>query len=435
MQISVRGSALVLYALVLGACTPAAVILPTPTVPAVATASPLPPTTTALPTFPAETPTPAGPVGSAARPLRVRIIQSDVTAAERLQPILEAAAADAGVAVTVAITTADAAYALAQDPSTAAKTDVYVGNQYDLTQLQRSGAVASGQPAAPSDTYPFVGDFTAVFPAHAVYPFAGQNYLLSIANADLLAALPASTDEWFQIDPNTRGRTRYDVAYAWGEGRWFDAVVRAQANQSATDEATPPADALTAALTEWQALRRLGPRDVTSYQEATVDFVNWRVPYTLDTDAALRRYQVYSQTLTLAYAAPPQLSLSGTPLNPPIDVVSVIVAASADPAVGSVAAQFASALLRPAQQVRIVNELYWLPVSAQTYAQIDITKNPESAVLAVLAPAYRVQRYTPRLICRWDAYEQVLPGVLLRETDVDSAVSALESLLDACGKP
>lgn len=398
------------------------------------TATPLPPTATAV-VAPTPLPTSTAPLGSADQPLRVRIIQSDTQSTAVVVDIISTAAAAAGIAVEVSSATADAAYALAQDPQLASSADAYLGTSYDIAQLLTIGAVAAGVPAAPASAYPFVQQTVQDAANQAVYPVAGRNYLIAMANADLLGVLPGSTDEWFQIDPNTTGRTRYDVAYAWAEGRWFDAFLAGLDPALSNPNHAPTADVLEQALTELQALRRLGPRDVTSYQEATVDFVNWRVPYTLDTDTAIRRYHTYSQTLSLTFAPPPIVSLSGQLLEPPIDTVALIGAAAQRPGAAPVVAQLAAALQQPATQLEFARSLSWIPIEPAVYSQIDITQNPEASVLLLRAPAYRAQRYDPTIICRWDAYEAVLPGVLLRENRVADVVEPLITAVTACQTP
>jgi hypothetical protein len=45
------------------------------------------------------------------------------------------------------------------------------------------------------------------------------------------------------------------------------------------------------------------------------------------------------------------------------------------------------------------------------------------------------QVYTPALICRWDAYESILPFVLLREMRIDDGVRAMMLAIEACYTP
>jgi hypothetical protein len=185
-------------------------------------------------------------------------------------------------------------------------------------------------------------------------------------------------------------------------------------------------------LTTYTSLRTLGPRDATSYQESIVDFINWRVPYTLDGDAAIRRYAVYSPTLTLSYALPPVYAVAGLPLQPPVDVVSFIRSVHERPGAREAYNTLLNALRdRPAQQ-QMLTDLRWIPLSAQIFYGADSEAYPEAAILAAIAPQLSAQVYTPTLICRWDAYESILPFVLLREMRIENGVSAIRSAIEAC---
>jgi hypothetical protein len=49
-------------------------------------------------------------------------------------------------------------------------------------------------------------------------------------------------------------------------------------------------------------LRTRQRRDATTDLESTTDFVNWRVPFTIDGDAAIRRYERHPDQLTVHFA-------------------------------------------------------------------------------------------------------------------------------------
>ena len=89
---------------------------------------------------------------------------------------------------------------------------------------------------------------------------------------------------------------------------------------------------------------------------------------------------------------------------------------------------------RPAQQ-QMLTALRWIPLSAQTFVGVDSAIYPEVTILAAIAPQLAAQTYTPALICRWDAYESILPFVLLREMRVEEGVSAIRRTIEACYTP
>ena len=414
--------------------------LPTQLVPIVATATVTPsvtpvPTSTATPI--AVVPTAVMPRGTAQNPLRIRIIQSDLNSSEILQKIIEQSAQEEGISVQVDIHSADGAYALADTQDPAVAVDGWIGTDYDVAQLAQQNAIATDVVSSSPMMYPFVQDSLANHAQYAVYPIAAKNYLIGIANADLLPELPLSTADMMTIDRRTQGRSRYDMAFAWAEGRWFDPLVAAlDPAATVTSPVQPPrADALQQALTSLTEIRTLGPREATSYQEAVTDFVNWRVQYTLDGDAALRRYEQYSQTLTLAFAPPPLYSITETPINPPVDVVSLIAAPSSDTTTLQALQTLRTTLQGSTTQGAFVTQLYWVPIAPQTYTQIDITNNPTSGILRTIAPTFRAQSYSAATLCRWDAYEAVLPFVLLREQSIAAGVDALSTALQDCLAP
>jgi hypothetical protein len=413
-----------------------------PNLPTANTATPtvtilVPPT--ALPTATQSPVTPIAVVakGSPENPFRIRIIQSDLNSSTILKEIIEEAAQQMGIALLVDVHSADGAYALAQMQDTAVSVDAWIGTDYDVAQLDQYNAIAPGNAAATPQMFPFVAESIATHPQLAVYPLAAKNYLIGISNAELLPELPESTASLMTIDRRTLGRTRYDMAFAWAEGRWFDALVTLLDPAATIPAPTQPPnpEALQQALTSLTELRTLGPREATSYQEAVTDFVNWRVQFTLDGDAAIRRYEQYSQTLSLAYAPAPLYSITETPLSPPIDVVSIILAPSADVPSSAQLSEFITFLQSNTVQAALITRLHWVPLTPHVFSQIDITNNPANTVVQSIAPTLRAQSYSAATLCRWDAYEAVLPFVLLREQSVAAGEAAMSNAIQACLQP
>ncbi len=398
------------------------------------TATPVP---TPIAVVAVPTGTPQGVTGSAANPLRIRIIQSDLNSDASLKRIIEEASERADVPVNVDVHTADGAYALAQDAELSQSFDAWIGTEYDVAQLRLGNSIATDVVPIDEAMYGYARQVIGQHPQLAIHPLAARNYLIGMGNTDLLQPIPISTEEILRIGRNTRGRTRYDMAFAWAEGRWFDAFVALiePATTSTIASQPPSEETLRQVLGTYTSLRTLGPRAATSYQESIVDFINWRVPYTLDGDAAIRRYAVYSPTLTLSFALPPVYSAVGMPINPPVDVVSFIRAANERPGARDAFNTLLNTLRdRPAQQ-QLLTALRWIPLSAQAFNGVDTATYPEVTILAAIAPQISAQAYTPALICRWDAYESILPFVLLREMRVEEGVSAMRRAIEACYTP
>jgi len=424
--------------LFVGACTAplARVEQPTQTVTPLRTET-YTPVPTPIAVVPVPTSTPQGVAGSEDNPLRIRIIQSDLNSDASLKRIIEEASERANMRVDVDVHSADGAYALAQDAELSQSVDAWIGTEYDGAQLRLSNSIATDVVTIDESMYGYARQVIAQHPQLAIHPLAARNYLIGMGNTDLLQPIPITTEEILRIERNTRGRTRYDMAFAWAEGRWFDAFVALiEPVTTSTIASQPPSeDTLRQVLGTYTSLRTLGPREATSYQESIVDFVNWRVPYTLDCDAAIRRYAVYSATLTLSYALPPVYTAVGLPVNPPVDVVSFIRAANERPGARDAFNTLLNVLReRPAQQ-QMLMALRWIPLSAQAFDGVDVATYPEVTILAAISPQLSAQAYTPALICRWDAYESILPFVLLREMRVEEGVSAMRRAIEACYTP
>jgi len=369
--------------------------------------------------------------------LRIRIIQSDLNSDASLKRLIKEASQRVNVRVNVDVHTADGSYALAQDAELSQSVDAWIGTEYDVAQLRLSNSIATDVVPSDDAMFSFARQVIAQHPQLAVHPLAARNYLIGMGNTDLLQPIPISTEEILRIERNTRGRTRYDMAFAWAEGRWFDAFVALiEPAATSTIASQPPSeDTLRQVLGTYTSLRTLGPRDATSYQESIVDFINWRVPYTLDGDAAIRRYAVYSPTLTLSYALPPVYTAVGLPLNPPVDVVSFIRSTNERPGARDAFITLLNALRdRPAQQ-QMLTALRWIPLATQTFVGVDSETYPVVTILAAIAPQLSAQAYPPALICRWDAYESILPFVLLREMRIDDGVRSMQRAIEACYTP
>jgi len=420
--------------LVLLACASPLAPQATPTLPA--TATPLPASATPVPSATAIAATATALPASAQRPLHFQIINADAMDATPLVQIIERNAAMLGIDVLVSVRSPDGVYALVQAGLHDETVDAWIGHEYDVTQLQALGAIA--QTPAPPLTVPHAPLFDeAVQPytAQAVVPLAARNYLVSIVNTELLASAPLSTADMMGIGSRQLGRTRYRMAYSWPEGRWFATMLdKIGATQTFTDSASLlDSDLATIALQSLTELRTLGPREATTYVEATTDFIWYRVPYTLDTDVAIRRYEVYSDTLPISVAPPPIYTASGTSFLAPVDVVYGITTAWVRTDKEADLNRLLAQLQSPSAQADIVTQLRWLPVN--TDAAGLLRDDPVWPALQSFLMDVRPQRYDALTICRWDVYESILPFVLLGDMRVSQGVESINARLPQCAEP
>jgi len=401
----------------------------TPTIPPTATlpATPIPATATVAPVLTATAvPLPAT--------LQVRLIQSDNNSPQPLIDVLTQTAALQQLSVSVDARSPDGTYALASTTAAADRVDVWLGTEYDLQQLIKLGVVAANAPPIAVDHYVMYDRAIAHNAQYMVMPIAARNYLVSIANSDLLAAIPDTTTDVMGINNQITGRVRYKMAFSWADGRWFQMLLDqlgASAVLTDTGSILPDEMGLTA-LQSLLDLRSLGPRDATTYVEATTDFVNWRVPYTIDGDAAIRRYERHPDQLAVKYAPTPLYSASGQRLLPPVDVVYAIIPQAIPPERQAQVIQLIQALQALPAQTALVRTMRWVPLNRGVASSGAL---PDDALFAVLAP--QIDSMTPQFyddvtICRWDAYEAVLPMVLLRDIPLQNGIDAINNGLRKC---
>lgn len=363
--------------------------------------------------------------------LRVRVIAADVASYAPVVDIIEQAAQEIDIDVVVDVRSPDGALTLQQGYFADDIVDMWVAGANDTWQLAQVSAVSNAPITTDVPSYPFVAQASRNDSGRGVAPIAAQNYLISIYNTEILSSAPATTNQLLSM-PGLLLRPRYRMAYPWAEGRWFDSMMQeVQATTVVSDGVqTINLDAATTAMQTLVDLRDLGPRDVTSYLEATTDFLYSRVPYTLDGDAALRRYQVFSDTLLLDYALPPVISASNSVWLPPVDVVYAVVPTGIDADRRAQVLQLVQQLQRREAQDAFYEQMRWIPIRNDI-----LPSKPDDRLAGVLDQVGQLadaQLYDDATICRWDSYEQVLPFALLNIWKVSATVDTLKELIEAC---
>jgi hypothetical protein len=94
--------------------------------------------------------------------------------------------------------------------------------------------------------------------------------------------------------------------------------------------------------------------------------------------------------------------------------------------------QLIQALQAVPAQTELVRTMRWIPLNRGVASSGAL---PDDALFAVLAP--QIESMTPQFyddvtICRWDAYEAVLPLVLLRDISLQNGVEAINNGLRKC---
>ncbi|MBM4412335.1 MAG: extracellular solute-binding protein [Chloroflexi bacterium] len=365
------------------------------------------------------------------RPLKIRIIAPDTSTYTQMVEIIGTSAMNSDIDVDVDVRSPDGALALQQGVLPDDRVDVWIANSYDLWQLVQINAVSRRSIASDVPMYASLEQRKAFHDMYGIAPIALNNYFIGIYNTDILTQAPTSLTQ-LQNMPGLVIRPRYRVAHAWAEGRWFDAMM----NQfDATSVLTNGIQAIDtestiAAMQTLVDLRALGPRDVTSYAESTTDFYNSRVPFTLDGDAALRRYNVISDSLILDYTLPPLIESTDSSWLPAVDVVYAIIPENVQDERREQAVELIRSLRTRDVQQAIFQSMRMIPVRNDVLSQL--TDDRLATVLHEVAQQADVQWYDDATVCRWDAYEQVLPFALLKIWRVPVAVESLAELVAAC---
>lgn len=382
------------------------------------------PTVTTIPTL---TVTPA-PVDTT---IRVRIVAADRNSYAPVIDIIERAAQTIDLDVAVDIRSPDGTLVLQQGYLANDRIDVWIASAADTWQLGRVGAISSAPITTDVPSYSFVAQLNRDMVVGGIAPIAAHNYFISIYNTEILSSVPTTTNQ-VQSMPGLLLRPRYRMAFPWAEGRWFDAMMQAVQATSVISDGVQSidADAATSAMQTLVDLRTLGPRDATSYIESTTDFLNSRVPYTIDGDAALRRYAVLSDTLLLDYALPPVLSVSDTLWLPPIDMVYAVLPANIDGDRRAQVLLLIQQLQRRDAQNYLYEEMRWIPIRNDVLSAKSDDRL--AAVLDQVGQLADAQVYDDATICRWDSYEQVLPFALLKIWRIPVAVEALQKQVETC---
>lgn len=405
--------------------SPTATLLPT----VVATHTPVPVATATVAAL-----TPTVEVVANEGPLQIRLIHDSSNTPQPMVDIITSTAKLAQLDVVVDVRSPDGSYALATLTELQTTPDVWIGSEYDLQQLIRLRVVATDTTALQVAHFPYLDDAIVRNQGYAVHPIGLRNYLVSIGNSQFLDSLPETTADLMSIGTGIRGRVRYKMAYSWPEGRWFAMMLDqlgAQAVLTQTNSLLPESMLVTA-LTSLDEMRTLGPRDATTYVEATSDFINWYVPFSIDGDGAIRRYEKYAEDVPLRFAPPPTYSASGQRLMPAVDVVYAIIPKSLSPQRRRDVESLIRGLQASEAQVTMFTNMRWIPINRGVIESGVLAVDPLYLALEPLIPSLTTQAYDEATICRWDAYEQILPLVLLNTIRVPAGATAINTALQAC---
>ena len=433
---------LVLLCLVLSGCSSTAPAIPTapaqpqPSTLRASTRPPFTATATALSATPLPLTTPAAAVTAKVHTgLHIWVVSGEEQR-EPLLRLLNAAAAQAGVAVTLIPTSPDSL-----TMSTVAGTDAQFelpdliwGNEDDLFILQRAGLI---QP--PDDGL----DDTLFLPATLTgaraegkrwgTPIAARGALFLLYNRKLVAAAPTTSDELIVRTREATTGERFGIVSAWVEGRWLEAWLRGAGTGSLSAASlsldTP---AMVRALDLLKELRNSGPPPPSTYSEGARLFREGKVAFAIDGDWSLARYRNYTETLDLGIAPLPRFSATGQPAVGPLGGLYLMQSTGLTGEASIQARLLARSLTGEAMQLRLARDLAVLPAQRALLGSSVISNDPAlsaAARYAELAPGIPP---LAQLRCAWTASEIMLPYLFLDEMDAQQTAKRLQEQAETC---
>jgi arabinogalactan oligomer/maltooligosaccharide transport system substrate-binding protein len=417
------GLCLVVLSSVLLGCMPPWAAAPTPTPP--------PPTpteqATSVPSSPVPTEEPAVTLLPASTPLPEELVlwvALDTPFSEQLQQIIAELNVQHRLAIMVTIKTTDALQADLQAALAAhlPLPDLVMASQDDLGILARQQFI---QPAPDgldmANVLPALLDGASMDGQRWGTPIAANGSLYLFYNRKLVGQAPASSDGLIVAARDQVGGGRYGIAAGWAEPRWLAAWL-AGSGGSVLDGSGEPnlnTPAMETALNVVKALRGAGVPPPSTYEEGAKLFREGKIAFAIDGDWAIEAYSEDPETLDLGIAPMPRVSATDIPAAGPLSGTYLLYGASLSGSRLEQATTLAKALLEPETQVRLAQELGWIPAIRAVSADERLHEQP----LITLAQIDHATGLPPSeaLRCAYRAMEIIQPLVILEEVEVEDA--------------
>ncbi len=354
-----------------------------------------------------------------------------------LRRVLEEAAAAAQIEVSVTTRSPDALYAdlaadlLAGEPAP----DLVWASQEELALFQRDGLLLPAEDGvSTADLLPATVIGAESGGQRWGTPVAASGALLLLYNKKLTGDAPATTDELIVRSRALSGGEQAGLVAGWAEPRWFVALLAGYGGALIDADGAPTLDTpeTLAALNLLKELRVAGPESPSTYADNARLFRRGDAAYALDGDWALDSYRQYTDTLELGVAAMPVVPATGRAAAPPLNGVYLMYTRDLAGARLDQARALATALLQPAAQARIAQELGLLPALRSALADPAIQQQPALAAAAAHAEEALGLPADKELRCAWDALAIWLPSVLLDEQPPDQAAARMQQDAETC---
>jgi arabinogalactan oligomer/maltooligosaccharide transport system substrate-binding protein len=414
---------LVVLCSVLSGCVPPWAAAPTPTPP--------PPTpteqATSIPNTPPPTAEPEVTLLPASTPLPEELalwVALDTPFSEQLQQIIAEVNVQHRLAIMVTIKTTDALQADLQAALAAhlPLPDLIMASQDDLGILARQQFI---QPAPDGldmmSVVPALLDGASMDGQRWGTPIAANGSLYLLYNRKLVGQPPASTDGLIVAARDQVTGGRFGITAGWAEPRWLAAWL-AGSGGSVLDGSGEPnlnTPAMETALNVVKALRGAGVPPPSTYGAGATMFREGKIAFAIDGDWAIKSYQNYTETLDLGIAPMPRVSATDIPAAGPLSGSYLLYSASLSGTRLEQATNLAKALLEPDTQVRLAQELGWIPAIRAVSADERLHDLP-AITMAQIDQASGLPP-SEALRCAYRAMEIIQPLVILEEVKVEDA--------------
>ena len=356
---------------------------------------------------------------------------------ETLQRVIEGAAAQAGVEVSVTVKSPDTLQADVRSNALAGlpQPDLFWGSQEDLGMLQRDNLIVPADDGQSDDAFiPATVAAATLDGQRWGTPVAADGFLLLLYNKKIADAAPQTTDALIVASRDIKNSGKVGLVSAWAEPRWFTAWVTGEGGSMVGLDGAPTLDTpqSLAALNLLKELRVGGPSTPSTYDDGVTLFTQGGAAFNIDGNWAIDDYRQYTDTLDLGVARMPLVPGTGRIATPPLNGVYLMYG-KALPAIRRPKAEaLAQALLAPAGQAAIVRELRMLPAKMAALGAEAVQSDPVLSQAAAQLEGAVGLPATKAMRCAFRALQVVLPSVLLDEWTPEQAAQRMQADAVAC---
>lgn len=270
-------------------------------------------------------------------------------------------------------------------------------------------------------------------------PLAASDPLLLLANRELVADLPTTTDELITQSRTFSATEEVGLVVAWGEGRWLLAWLNGFGGRATTPDGlqptldTPEMDSTLNLLRELFVAAPEEPAD-QGYAEGSARFAAGQAALAIDGAWTLPDYRASAVGPQLAIAPLPRIPATDRQAAPPLGGTYLLFQRALNDERLEYARGFAAYLTSPAVQRQIVSTTRRLPALRATLTDPLLTEDELLAAAAVQAEAAPGLPPTRAFRCALYGIEVRIGAVLAGDLENDEATRAMQQDAEGCMK-